>query len=129
MSANQTGIDNVNHPPHYKSRDIECEKCGHDIECIEVTRHFKFNLGNAIKYIWRADFKAQPIEDLRKAIWYLQDEITQRVKIAKHQDAAHIEILKQHTSATLQHNCSACHLRFDHQQALENHWLLCHDNT
>jgi DNA-directed RNA polymerase subunit RPC12/RpoP len=121
-------IDNVNHPPHYKSRGINCEKCGHDIECIEVTRHFNFNLGNAIKYIWRADYKAQPIEDLRKAIWYLQDEIARRVKIAAHQDATHIEKFSRE-SVGKPYTCAACHLTFTHKQELDNHWLLCHDST
>ena len=37
-----------------------------------------FNLGNAIKYIWRADLKGNSIQDLEKAIWYLQDELTKR---------------------------------------------------
>lgn len=60
--------DTVNRPPHYR---------GHPsgIECIEVTRHMNFNRGNAIKYIWRAGAKGDEVEDLKKAIWYLQDEI------------------------------------------------------
>jgi len=45
------------------------------IECKEVTRHFNYNKGCAIKYIWRAGRKADEIEDLKKAINYLQDEI------------------------------------------------------
>lgn len=74
------GIDNVNHPTHYTSRKIYCNcscSCNNQnpIECIDVTRHFNFNLGNAIKYIWRSDFKGKQKEDLQKAIWYLQDEI------------------------------------------------------
>ena len=58
----------VNHPDHYN-------KIG--IECIEVVRHFNFNRGNAIKYIWRAGEKdpKKEIEDLQKAIWYIEDEI------------------------------------------------------
>jgi hypothetical protein len=71
-------IDNVNHPPHYLSRNIYCNCSKEDsapIECIDITRHFNFNLGNAIKYIWRSDFKGNAKEDLQKAIWYLQDEI------------------------------------------------------
>jgi hypothetical protein len=71
-------IDNVNHPPHYLARKIFCN-CPYEhsmpIECIDITRHFNFNLGNAIKYIWRSDFKGNAKEDLQKAIWYLQDEI------------------------------------------------------
>ena len=56
-------------PSHYK---------GHPsgVECITIAEHFGFNLGNAIKYIWRAGLKsAAPIEDLRKAVWYLNREI------------------------------------------------------
>ena len=61
--------DPVNHPNHYT---------GHPsgVECIEITRWFNFNIGNAIKYIWRGGLKtSDPREDYRKAIWYLQDEI------------------------------------------------------
>lgn len=63
--------DLVNHPPHYT---------GHPsgIECIQITEHMSFCLGNALKYIWRADLKDDAIEDLRKAKWYLQREIDRR---------------------------------------------------
>jgi hypothetical protein len=40
-----------------------------------------FCLGNAVKYIWRADLKGNPIEDLKKAVWYLEREITRREAI------------------------------------------------
>lgn len=63
--------DAVNHPRHYTSHPS-------GIECIDVTRHMGFNLGNAMKYIWRADLKNDAIEDLRKAMWYLNDEIKKR---------------------------------------------------
>jgi Protein of unknwon function (DUF3310) len=65
--------DNVNHPKHYTSHPS-------GIECIEVTRHMGFNLGNAMKYIWRADLKHDAIEDLKKAVWYINDEIEKRTK-------------------------------------------------
>jgi hypothetical protein len=58
--------DQIN-PSHYKSHPS-------GVECIEVTRHMNFNLGNAMKYIWRHD-KKHGVQDLRKAIWYLEDEI------------------------------------------------------
>ena len=48
------------------------------IECIEVSSQLSFDLGNAIKYIWRADHKGNDIEDLRKAIRYLEYEIERR---------------------------------------------------
>ena len=44
-------------------------------ECIEVTRHMNFNTGNAIKYIWRYLDKGNPVENLKKAQWYIDDEI------------------------------------------------------
>ena len=68
--------DPVNHPTHYTS-----DPSG--IECITITRHRTFNIGNAIKYLWRAGLKesagrtpvAKQIEDLEKARWYIADEI------------------------------------------------------
>lgn len=63
--------DPVNHPAHYTSHPS-------GIECIEVTRWMNFNLGNAIKYIWRAGNKGNALEDLKKARWYLDDEIKRR---------------------------------------------------
>ena len=66
-------IDNVNHPSHYKQHPS-------GVECIEVTEHFNFCLGNAIKYIWRADLKHDAVEDLQKAAWYINKEIERRTK-------------------------------------------------
>ena len=67
--------DAVNHPKHYTSHPS-------GIECIVVTRHMNFNLGNVVKYVWRAGMKdeAPTIQDLEKAAWYLNDEIEQRKK-------------------------------------------------
>jgi hypothetical protein len=69
--------DMVNHPPHYKSSPAQCSNCGERIECIEVVRHMPFNIGNAIKYLWRFEHKGG-IEDLKKARWYIYDEIQKR---------------------------------------------------
>lgn len=60
--------DAVNHPGHYTSHPS-------GVECIQITEHMSFCLGNAIKYIWRADLKGNAIEDLRKARWYVDREI------------------------------------------------------
>lgn len=70
----QTENDPVNHPSHYTS-----DPSG--IECIQITRHRNFNIGNAIKYLWRAGLKDgnSDIQDLQKAVWYIQDEI-KRIK-------------------------------------------------
>jgi hypothetical protein len=66
--------DPVNHPAHYHSVYLHVG-CGKAIECIDIVRHMNFNLGNVVKYIWRADHKGATIEDLKKARWYLDDEI------------------------------------------------------
>lgn len=47
------------------------------IECIQITEHMDFLLGNAIKYIWRSDLKEDAISDLHKAIWYIKRKIKQ----------------------------------------------------
>lgn len=70
-------MDRIN-PKYYKEHPS-------GIECIEITRHYCFDIGNAIKYLWRAGLKTEQglsskqkeIEDLNKAIWYIQDRIKQ----------------------------------------------------
>ncbi len=70
--------DNVNHPKWYTQHPS-------GIECIQITRHYCFAIGNAIKYLWRAGLKVdasltdgqKEIEDLEKAIWYIKDRIKQ----------------------------------------------------
>ena len=66
--------DPVNHPTHYAS-EAKCSNCGETIEAIDVIRHLGFNLGNSMKYIWRAGKKDDVVQDLKKAAWYLQDQI------------------------------------------------------
>lgn len=65
--------DSVNRPKHYTQHPS-------GIECIQITEHMGFNLGNAVKYIWRCDLKKDAIEDLKKAVWYVQREIARREK-------------------------------------------------
>ena len=62
--------DSVNRPSHYTSHPS-------GVECIQITEHMNFNLGNAIKYIWRAGLKdsERPMLDLAKANWYIDREI------------------------------------------------------
>lgn len=62
--------ENVNHPKHYNS-----DPSG--IECIDVVKYRNFCIGNAMKYLWRAGLKGEntQIEDLKKAIWYINCEI------------------------------------------------------
>lgn len=64
--------DSVDHDPVYHPKHYTSHPSG--VECITVTRHMGFNLGNAMKYLWRADLKSG-VEDLEKAVWYIQDEI------------------------------------------------------
>lgn len=87
-------FETVNHPKHYTSHPS-------GVECIEIVRHMSFNVGNAIKYLWRAGLKTpehpafymgtpsgvkrmpidpKHIEDLKKAAWYINDEITRLEK-------------------------------------------------
>lgn len=68
--------DMVNHPPHYTQHPS-------GVECIQITEHMNFCLGNAIKYIWRAGLKSESaIEDLEKAVWYVSREI-EKLKASK----------------------------------------------
>jgi len=73
------GYDAVNNPPHYSAQPAKCV-CGKTVECIQVTEHMSFCVGNAVKYLWRADHKGNDIEDLRKAAWYINREIERREK-------------------------------------------------
>lgn len=70
--------DKVNSPKHYTSHPS-------GVECITITRHYGFAIGNAIKYLWRAGLKKEEgysdvqkeIEDLEKAVFYIEDRIGQ----------------------------------------------------
>ena len=59
--------DSVDHPKHYNQHPK-------GIECIDIIEDFPFNIGNAMKYLWRAGLKGEVTEDLDKAIWYIQRE-------------------------------------------------------
>lgn len=71
-----SSTDMVNHPPHYT---------GHPsgVECIQIVEHMNFCRGNAVKYIWRAGEKGDPVEDLKKARWYIDREIERIMKEEK----------------------------------------------
>tara|TARA_R100001244_G_scaffold126872_1_gene97308 strand:- start:330 stop:656 length:327 start_codon:yes stop_codon:yes gene_type:complete len=73
ISSMKTSEDVVNHPSHYTQHPS-------GVECIQITEHMGFNLGNALKYIWRADLKNDAIEDMKKAVFYLNREIEKRTK-------------------------------------------------
>ena len=75
-TSSETKEDMVNHPPHYTKHPS-------GVECIDITMHYDFCIGNAIKYLWRSGLKQEEgisnkdkeIEDINKAIWYLQKKI------------------------------------------------------
>lgn len=76
IDTENSNEDNVNHPKHYTKHPS-------GIECIEITQYYNFCVGNAIKYLWRNGIKTEQgmsnkekqIEDLKKAIWYINKEI------------------------------------------------------
>lgn len=78
MNGNIKSNERVEHPTHYSYLK---KLCG--VEVIDITRHMDFDLGNAIKYILRAghkteegyDNRSKTIEDLKKAVWYINDKI------------------------------------------------------
>ena len=63
-----TSHDPVNHPAHYNSHPS-------GVECISITEHINFCIGNAVKYLWRAGEKGSLLEDIKKARWYIDREI------------------------------------------------------
>ncbi len=68
--------DPINHPPHYTAHPS-------GVECIQITEHMSFCIGNAVKYLWRADLKSNAMEDLAKALWYVAREINMREQKVK----------------------------------------------
>ena len=63
----------VDHPKHYNEHPS-------GVECIDIVEHFNFNIGNAIKYLWRAGSKGRHLEDLQKAHWYITRELERLAK-------------------------------------------------
>lgn len=74
--------EEVNHPHWYTVHPS-------GVECIQITEHMGFCLGSAMKYLWRAGLKtADPIKDLKKAVWYIEREIARLGKQAVKQETA-----------------------------------------
>ncbi|WP_424214804.1 DUF3310 domain-containing protein [Streptomyces sp. BI20] len=68
--------DIVNHPEHYTTHPS-------GVECIQITEHMNFNLGNCLKYVWRAGLKDGAfVQDLMKARWYIDREL-KRIEAGK----------------------------------------------
>lgn len=76
MSTKKTvtpASEKVNHPRHYNANPS-------GVECITVIEHMPFNIGNAMKHLWRCDEKEDPLVELRKALWYVNREIEKRLR-------------------------------------------------
>ena len=68
-------VDMVNSPPHYNQTGIECI---HAISAATGDGFKHYLQGNILKYLWRFDYKEKPLEDLKKAQWYL-DKLIEEV--------------------------------------------------
>lgn len=81
MSERPGEYEQIDHPAHYQTEP--------GVECIDVVEHLSFNVGNAIKYLWRAGAKpgADTVTDLEKARWYIEREIA-RVRALRRQGEA-----------------------------------------
>lgn len=74
-------MSRTNHPEYYNQHPS-------GVECINIVRHYCFDIGNAIKYLWRCGLKTEQgmtnkekeIEDLMKARWYIDDRIQQLIE-------------------------------------------------
>jgi len=73
-------VSDATNPDHYRAHPS-------GVECIAITEHMGFCLGNAVKYIWRSELKGDALTDLRKARWYVDREIARR-------EAAHAALRK-----------------------------------
>ena len=81
----------VDHPDHYNQLGIEC---------IDVVENFNFNVGNAIKYLWRAGLKddTKTVEDYEKALWYIRRELERLGKSKVTDDSAGLVVPSIFTS-------------------------------
>lgn len=102
----KTTADPVDHPSHYTDHPYRCE-CGKGIECIDIIEELPYNIGAAIKYIWRAGLKdsAKHQEDLKKAAWHINREQERLFKTVTEKVSEKLDKQK-HTS----HQCPRCML-------------------
>lgn len=116
-------VDMVNHPPHYTSHPS-------GVECITVVEHMPMNIGNAVKYIWRADKKGAPVEDLKKALWYTERESARRLALRNRTDAwKWVNPLAHglHPAGLLSQDI-AKHMSYNLGSAFTHLWAACHDS-
>lgn len=102
--------DLVSRPPHY------C-KDPTGIECIELTSHLSFCLGNAVKYVWRAGEKGSAEQDYRKSAWYLRREASRM------RGMGWLARRRHRAACWRASRCPACVAYLDHP--LRNHMVCC----
>lgn len=73
--------ESINHPAHYNMHP-------RGIEVIDIIEHMDFCTGNAIKYIMRAEYKNNEVEDLKKAVWYLKRKIETLENASRNRDVS-----------------------------------------
>ena len=61
-------FDPVKHPKHYNLHPS-------GVECADITVHMPTMIGSAMKYLWRHELKDEPIQDILKAIWFIERHI------------------------------------------------------
>ena len=76
LGNQKNDMSSVDHPSHYNEHPS-------GVECITIAEAFNFNIGNAVKYLWRAGLKGDAVEDLKKASWYINREIQRLNKVTK----------------------------------------------
>lgn len=78
--------EEIDHPPHYNDHPS-------GVECITVVEHMTFNVGNAVKYLWRAGKKnPDALTDLKKARWYIDRELA---RVERGQDHDELEATRR----------------------------------
>jgi hypothetical protein len=73
MNPIQPIHDPVNNPKHYTAHPS-------GVECIQIAEHMDFLTGNIFKYLWRCNEKGNKLEDMKKAMWYLERAIKNEEK-------------------------------------------------
>lgn len=109
--------DNVNHPKHYATSMPTIQ-----VECIDFAKKMNFCQGNAFKYVWRAGYKEDILEDLEKALWYIDQSMKLEYAAQEMDDWKYVyeKIIKTNTSGELEYRIEAldCIARQDYRSAV-----------
>jgi hypothetical protein len=110
----------VNHAPHYNYHPS-------GVECNEIKRHLTGNLADAFKYVFRRDDKENPLKDLKKAVWYFEDQVKNRQHIGRMNIPAEVYVLLLKV-ALAEKNTEAKDFYFDLYEAIGGRPLYPHRN-